>query len=82
MRFISFALVSLVIVCSLTAFAQSPIEPPADVKAPPAGAKKTASGLAFDSSVTRGIGLSQGGIAWEIESCYPTPYEQLQQSQD
>ena len=47
MRFISFALVSLVIVCSLAAFAQSPIEPPADVKAPPAGAKKTASGLAY-----------------------------------
>ena len=47
MRFMSFVVALVVIVSPVMSFAQSSIPPPADVKAPPADAKKTPSGLAY-----------------------------------
>ena len=48
MRFISAFVVTLAVtVMPLFSFAQSPTQAPADVKAPPADAKKTPSGLAY-----------------------------------
>jgi FKBP-type peptidyl-prolyl cis-trans isomerase len=47
MRLISFVVVLLVIGSPLMSFAQSPPPAPADVKAPPADAKKTSTGLAY-----------------------------------
>jgi len=47
MRLGWFALACLVAVSPLMSFAQSPTQAPADVKAPPADAKKTSSGLAY-----------------------------------
>ena len=48
MRLISaFAVALAMIITPQTLFAQSPTQAPADVKAPPADAKKTASGLAY-----------------------------------
>jgi peptidylprolyl isomerase len=47
MRLISFVVALLVIGSPLMSFAQSPPQAPADVKAPPADAKKTPSGLAY-----------------------------------
>jgi len=44
--FMSLVVASLVVASPLMSFAQSPTQAPADVKAPPADAKKTASGLA------------------------------------
>ena len=55
MRFISFLVAWLVIGSPLMSFAQSPTQAPADVKAPPADAKKTPTGLAY-KAVKAGTG--------------------------
>jgi peptidylprolyl isomerase len=57
MRVIS-VVVFVVTLSALIVFAQSPTQAPADVKAPPADAKKTSSGLAY-KVITTGKGTSR-----------------------
>ena len=69
MRLISFVIVVLVIGLPLMAFAQSPTQAPADVKAPPATAKKTASGLAY-RVITAGTGKRHPGAMSSVTVHY------------